>query len=56
MIRHVHSENFILDSTIIFMKAFHLLIIFEVSQKKKNYRQQKKRKKNPLTMSPNHLV
>ena len=47
MIRHVHSENFILDSTIIFMKAFHLLIIFEVSQKKKIIDSKKKEKKIP---------
>ncbi|MFS7931722.1 NAD(P)H-quinone oxidoreductase subunit 2 B [Helianthus anomalus] len=26
MIRHVQNENFILDSTRIFMKAFHLLL------------------------------
>lgn len=56
MIRHVHSENFILNTTRIFMKAFHLLIIFEVSQKKKKLYTAKKEKKNPLTMSPNYLV
>ncbi|KAH0452435.1 hypothetical protein IEQ34_019734 [Dendrobium chrysotoxum] len=26
MIWHIHNENFILDSTRIFMKAFHLLL------------------------------